>query len=248
MTDAPRRPDDESPPDLVDRGPVETLAPSRTAIVLVAVAGLAIAILAGVGALNVEGGRSLGDDEQLLAAGQHDLVVGPVTLTADLPGDWVARDRCPRWLQLSDADDDATTLHLIWLDAVPLPSDAPDVELVATPEDVPAWWREQLDLQVLPLGEDSLDGRPVERYDLVATEQSRRRDGLVACGEVGTPAGTGMFGPAARFDQQVALVDVPGSDVPLLLVAAAYSGGDPDRAGEALEAVLDSGRLDVSTS
>ena len=138
MTDAPRRPDDESPPDLVDRGPVETLAPSRTAIVLVAVAGLAIAILAGVGALNVEGGRSLGDDEQLLEAGQHDLVAGPVTLSADLPGDWVARDRCPRWLQLSDAADDATTLHLIWLDAVPLPSDAPDVELVATPEDVPA--------------------------------------------------------------------------------------------------------------
>ncbi len=109
---------------------------------------------------------------------------------------------------------------------------------------MPAWWREQLDLQVQPLGEGTLDGRTVERYDLAATEQSRRRDGLVACGEVGGPAGTGMFGPAARFDQQVALVDVDGT--PLLLVAAAYTGGDPDRAAEGLEAVLETGTLEVA--
>ncbi len=243
--DPPRS--DGPPPDLVDRGPVETLAPSRTAIVLVALVGLTVAVLAGVGALNVEGdGRLLDDDERLLEAGRHELDAGPVTLSAELPGDWVARERCPRWLQLSDVDSDATTLHVVWLDAVPLPSDAPEVDLVATPDDMPTWWRDQLDLEVIPGGQASLDGRPVQRYDLEATDESRRRDGLVACGVVGGPAATGMFGPAARFDQQVALVDVPGTDVPLLLVAAAYTGGDPDRAGEAIEAVLETGTLEVA--
>lgn len=244
MTDAPDDRADGPPPDLVDRGPVETLAPSRTAIVLVAIAGLAVAVLAGVGALNVEGGRSLDDDEALLEAGRHELAVGPLTVEAELPGDWIARERCPRWLQLSDAASDATTLHLVWLDAVPLPSDAPSVDLVETPADVPTWWREQLDLDVEPLGDVTLDGRPGERYDLEATEDARRRDGLVACGEVGGPAATGMFGPAARFDQQVVLVDVDGT--PLLLVAAAFTGGDVDRAVAGLDAVLDSGELDVA--
>ena len=246
-----RRPDEDvtpEPPDLVDRGPVETLAPSRTAIVLVALVGLAVAVLAGVGAVNVEGGRSLDDDERLLEAGRHDVAVGPVTLSAELPGDWVARQRCPRWVQLSDAEDDASTLHVVWLDAVPLPSDAPEVDLVPTPADMPSWWREQLDLEVTPLRDASLDGNPVARYDLDDTEQSRRRDGLVACGEVGGPAATGMFGPAARFDQQVALVDVPGTDTPLLLVAAAYTGGDPERMADALDAVLQTGTLEVDAS
>lgn len=248
MPDDRRPAEDPSPepPELVDRGPVETLAPSRTAIVLVGLVGVVVAVLAGVGALNVESGRTLDDDERMLEAGRHELMAGPVTLSAELPGDWVARQRCPRWVQLSDADNDASTLHVVWLDAVPLPSDAPEVDLVATPDDVPTWWREQLDLEVRPLGGARLDGRPVERYDLDDTEQSRRRDGLVACGLVGGPAATGMFGPAARFDQQVALVDVEGTDVPLLLVAAAYTGGDPERVGEALEAVLDTGVLDVT--
>lgn len=239
MTDTPQPPHDE-PPELVDRGPAETLAPSRTAIVLVALVGIAVSVLAGVGALNVEG-SSLDEDEELLSAGRHTLTAGPVTLEADLPGDWVARERCPRWLQLSDAEDDASTLHLVWLDTVPLPSDAPTVELVETPEDLPAWWREQLDLQVTPLPAGELDGRPVERYRLDATEASRRRDGLFACGEQGGLAATGMFGPAARFDQQVALVDVDGT--PLLLVAAAYVGGDADRVGDALATVLETGHL-----
>ena len=236
------------PPELVDRGPVETLAPSRTAIVLVGLVGLVVAVLAGVGALNVQGGRTLDDDERLLEAGRHALEAGPVTVSAELPGEWVARQRCPRWLQLSDAEDDATTLHVVWLDSVPRPSDAPEVDLVATPDDVPAWWREQLDLRVDPVGTGRLDGHPVARYALDDTATSRRRDGLLACGQVGGPAATGMFGPAARFDQQVALVDLEGTDVPLLLVAAAYTGGDLDRAVEGLEAVLETGRVTVDAS
>ena len=240
--DTPR---DGPPPDLVDRGPVETLAPSRTAIVLVALVGLTVAVLVGVGALDVEGGRSLDDDERLLESGRHELTVGPMTVSTELPGAWVARERCERWLQLSDADSDATTLHLVWLDAVPLPADAPAVDLVATPDDVPTWWREQLDLRVTPLEGATLDGEPVERYDLDETDASRRRDGLVACGQLGGPAATGMFGPAARFDQQVALVDVAGTDTPLLLVAAAYVGGDIDRAVAALETVLRTGSLEL---
>lgn len=241
VTDDLRRPPDGPPDDLVDRGPVETLAPSRTAIVLVGIAAMAVAVLAGIGALSLDGGRVLDDDEELLEAGRHELAVGPVVLATDLPGDWVARTRCPRWVQLSDADDDATTLHAVWLDAVPLPSDAPRVELVPPPPDLPTWWRDQLDLEVTPLGSAALDGRPVERFALDATPQARRRDGLFACGEVGGLAATGMLGPAARFDQQVAVVDVDGT--PLLLVAAAYTGGDPDRAAEALGAVLESGAL-----
>lgn len=242
MTDDTTDRPDGPPEDLVDRGPVETLAPSRTAIVLVAIVGLAVAVLAGVGALNVEGGRSLDDDETLLEAGRHELEVGPLVVDAELPGDWVSRERCPRWLQLSDAANDSTTVHLVWLDAVPLPSDAPSVDLVDTPDDVPAWWRDELDLDVQPLGEVSLDGRTGQRYDLEATEDSRRRDGLVACGQLGGPAATGMFGPAARFDQQVALVDVDGT--PLLLVAGAYAGGDIDRATAGLDAILDTGQLE----
>lgn len=235
------------PPDLVDRGPVETLAPSRTAMVLVGLVGLAVAVLVGVGALDVEGdGRILDEDEALLTAGEHTLTAGPVAVTAELPGDWVARQRCPRWLQLSDAASDATTLHVVWLDAVPLPSDADRVELVPTPPDLPTWWREELDLAVTPVGEEAtLDGRPVQRLDLDATEDARRRDGLVACGDVGGLAATGMFGPAARFEQQVAVVGLDG-DVPMLLVAAAYVGGDLDRAVEGLEAVLETGEVSIS--
>lgn len=242
MPDSPPPEAPREPADLVDRGPVETLAPSRVTIALVAVAGLVVAVLAGVGALNMDS-RTLDDDERLLAEGRHELAAGPVTLTAQLPGDWIARERCDRWVQLSDADDDATTLHVVWLDAVPLPSNAPEVDLVPTPDDMVTWWREQLDLQVTPLGTTTLDGRTVERYELDDTPRSRRRDGLVACGDVGGPAATGMFGPAARFDQQVALVEV--DDTPLLLVAAAYTGGDPERAGQALDAVLESGALSV---
>ncbi len=240
MSDTPSPDDSRDPVDLVDRGPVETLAPSRTAIVLVAVAGLAVAVLAGVGALNVEG-RVLDDDEQLFEAGRHELTVGPVTVDAELPGDWVARQRCDRWLQLSDAEDDSTTLHVVWLDAVPLPSDAPAVDLVPAPDDMAAWWRDELDLQVTPSGTTALDGHPVHRYELDATPESRRRDGLVACGKVGGPAATGMFGPAARFDQQVALVDVDGTS--LMLVGAAFTGGDPDRAAQGLDRVLETGTL-----
>jgi hypothetical protein len=246
VTDDPRTPEpDGPPPDLVDRGPVETLAPSRTAVVLVAVAALAVAILAGLGALDVEGGRSLDDEEELLAAGRHELTAGPVTLDAELPGDWVARRRCDRWVQLAAADDDATTLHLVWLDAVPRPSDADEVTLVPAPGDLPTWWRDKLDLEVtaVPAGGD-LDGRPVERYVLGTTDDARRRDGLVACGEVGNLAATGMFGPAARFEQEVALVDVDGT--PVMLVAAAYLGGDVERATGALDHVLETGRLQAA--
>ena len=246
VTDDLRRPAGEPPDDLVDRGPVETLAPSRTAIVLVGMVALAVAVLAGVGALNVDSGRTLDDDERFLEAGRHEVVVGPARLAAELPGDWVARDRCPRWLQLSDADDDATTLHLVWLDAVPLPSDAERVELVDTPDDLAAWWRQELDLEVSPLGTAQLDGRPVDRYALDETAASRRRDGLFACGEVGGLAATGMLGPAARFDQRVAVVDL--GDTPLLLVAAAYTGGDLDRAVEGLQSILDTGTLDLSAA
>lgn len=245
MPDIPPADDRPEPADLVDRGPVETLAPSKVTIVLVAVAGLIVAVLAGVGALGVET-ATLDDDERLLEEGRHQLAAGPATLTTDLPGDWVERQRCDRWVQLSDASDDATTLHVVWLDAVPLPSDAPAVDLVPTPHDMPTWWREQLDLQVTPLGDTALDEHAVRRYELDDTPQSRRRDGLMACGEVGGPAATGMFGPAARFEQQVALVQLEGTP-PLLLVAAAFTGGDPERARQALEVVLDTGELSVDT-
>lgn len=240
MPDSPEPEDHREPVDLVDRGPVETLAPSRITIALVAAAGLVVAVLAGVGALNMDS-STLDDDERLLQEGRHEITAGPVTLSTDLPGDWVAQQRCDRWTQLSDASDDATTLHVVWLDAVPLPSDAPEVDLVPTPDDVVAWWQDELDLRVTPLGQAAVDGRTFQRYDLGETSESRRRDGLVACGDVGGPAATGMFGPAARFDQQVALADVDGT--PLLLVAAAYTGGDPERAGQALDVVLESGAL-----
>lgn len=229
--------------DLVDRGPVETLAPSRTALVLVGVAGLALAVLAGLGVVNASGGANLDESEELLREGAHELVAGPVRVTTPLPGVWVRRERCDRWTQVSDAGDDATTLHAVWLDAVPQPSTAEEVQLVDPPADLAAWWREELNLRVTPVATTELDGRPVEVYDLDATADARRRDGLFACGDLGEPAGVGMFGPAARFDQRVAVVDVDGT--PLLLVAAAFSGGDIDRAVQALETVLSDGALAV---
>lgn len=247
MTDDPRPSDRETPPDLVERGPVETLAPSRTALVLVGLAALVVVALVAIGSLNAGGSRILDDDETLLEPGRHELTAGPVVLDAQLPGEWIARERCPGWLQLSDAASDSTTLHVVWLDAVPLPSDAERVELVPPPPDLPTWWREQLDLAVTPAGEARLDGYPVTRHDLAATERSRRRDGLVACGEVGGLAAIGLLGPAARFEQQVAVVELDG-DVPLLLIAAAYTGGDLDRALEGLEAILDTGRLRTTTA
>lgn len=229
--------------DLVERGPVETLAPSRTAMVLVGAAGVLLALLAGMGVINASGGADLDEGEQLLQAGSHVLQVGPVRLTTELTSDWVRRERCDRWVQLSDASDDATTLHVVWLDAVPEPSTAEEVRLVDPPADIASWWRAQLNLRVTPVEQASLDGRPVQRYALDETPDARRRDGLFACGEVGGPAGVGMFGPAARFDQRVAVVEVAGQR--LLLVAAAFSGGDLDHAVQGLEDVLDTGSLEV---
>lgn len=229
--------------DLVDRGPVETLAPSRTALVLVGVAGLVLAVLAGLGIINASGGADLDESEELLREGPHELAAGPVRLTTPLPGEWVRRERCDRWTQVSDAADDATTLHVVWLDAVPQPSTVEDIHLVDPPADLPAWWRDELDLRVTSVGSATLDGRPAQVYDLDTTADARRRDGLFACGDLGGPAGVGMFGPAARFDQRVAVVEVDGAR--LLLVAAAFTGGDIDRAVQALETVLSEGALVV---
>lgn len=227
--------------DLVDRGPVETLAPSRSALVLVGAAGLALAVLAGLGVVNASGGTDLDESEELLRDGPHRVQAGPVEVTTPLPGAWIRRERCDRWVQLNDAGDDATTLHLVWLDAVPQPSTVTDVQLVATPPDLLAWWRDRLQLRVTHVETTDLDGHPARVYDLDATADARRRDGLFACGDAGGPAGVGMFGPAARFDQRVAVVDVDGT--PLLVVAAAFTGGDIDRAVQALETVLSEGTL-----
>lgn len=244
MTEHPEGPSDATERgDLVDRGPVETLAPSRTAMVLVGAAGLLLAVLAGLGVINASGGADLDEGEELLPAGEHQLQAGPVALTAELTEDWVRRERCDRWVQLADASDDATTLHVVWLDAVPEPSTAEEVQLVEPPADLAAWWRDQLALQVTPVGQGSLDGHPVQRYALDETSDARRRDGLFACGERGGPAGVGMFGPAARFDQRVAVVEVDGSR--LLVVAAAFIGGDLDHAVQGLEEVLATGSLAV---
>lgn len=229
--------------DLVDRGPVETLAPSRTAMVLVGAAGVLLAVLAGMGVISASGGADLDEGEELLPAGEHQLEAGPVTLTSELTKDWVRRDRCDRWVQLSDASDDATTLHVVWLDAVPEPSTAEEVRLVEPPADLVSWWRDRLDLRVTPVGQASLDGRSVQQYALAETPEARRRDGLFACGELGGPAGVGMFGPAARFDQQVAVVEV--GTTRLLVVAAAFSGGDLDRAVQGLGEILDAESLEV---
>ena len=237
----PRRATDRD--DLVDRGPVETLAPSRTALVLVGAAGVLLTVLAGLGVINASSGAELDESEDLLRDGSHQLAAGPARVTTPLPGEWVRRERCERWTQVSDAEDDATTLHVVWLDAVPQPSTAEDVQLVEPPADLVAWWREQLDLEVAPVGTTDLDGRSARVYDLDATADARRRDGLFACGDVGGPAGVGMFGPAARFDQRVAVVDVDGTR--LLLVAAAFTGGDIDRSVQALETVLSDGDLSV---
>lgn len=239
-TPRPQRDDATSAGELVDRGPAETLAPSRTALVSVGLVAVVIAVLAGLGVVNLSG-RQLGEGEELLEEGRHALTAGPVTLEADLPGDWIARQRCDRWVQLNDAADDATTLHVVWLDAVPEPSTADPVTMVETPDDLVGWWREDLDLEVTELPDDELDGRVAHRHALDATQDARRRDGLVACGDIGEPAGVGMFGPAGRFDQQVAVVDVDGT--PLMLVAAAFVGGDAERVGQALEEVLATGTL-----
>lgn len=240
MTDRSNAPGDD---DVVDRGPVETLAPSRTALVLVGAAGALLAVLAGLGVINASGGPDLDPSEVLLDSGRHEFRAGPVQLSTSLPGEWVRRERCDRWVQVSDASDDATTLHVVWLDAVPEPSGGDEVRLRDTPEDLPAWWRDQLGLRTTTVGTAELDGRTARVYDLDATEAARREDGLFACGGVGEPAGVGMRGPAARFDQRVAVVDVDGT--PLLLVAAAFSGGDLDRAGAALQEVLATGSLAV---
>lgn len=247
MTEQPPAggPDATGRDDLVDRGPVDTLAPSRTAMVLVGAAGVVLAVLAGMGVINASGGADLDESEELLEEGPHALRAGPVELTTSLPGEWVRRPRCDRWTQLADADDDATTLHVVWLDAVPEPSTVEDVRLLDTPPNLPAWWRDELALQVSPVGTAGLDGRPTRLYDLDETADARRRDGLFACGELGGPAGVGMFGPAARFDQRVAVVDVDGT--PLLLVAAAFTGGDLPRAVQALEEVLANGTLERLT-
>lgn len=235
-------PTPSSPPDLVERGPVETLAPSRTALVLVGVVGVTLAILAGLGIMNVSG-SNLGDGEERLEPGTHVFTVGPVTLEATLEVPVIRRERCPRWTQLTDAEDDSTTAHLLWLDAVPLPSTAADVVLVEPPPDIVAWWRDELDLRVTGLPGAELDGRMVARYELGATASSRRKDGLVACGELDGVAATGLLGPAASFRQEVAVIDVEG--IPLVLVAAAWSSGDLDRARDLVDSLVRTGRLVV---
>jgi hypothetical protein len=153
----------------------------------------------------------------------------------------VQRERCPRWVQLTVLDDHATSVHLAWLDAVPLPSTATSVQLVEPPPDLAAWWRDQLRLRVEGLATPSMGGLPTVRVALQATPDSQRQDGLVACGTLGGPAATGLRGPAAGWQQEVTVVDVDGTA--LLVIASAWTGGDMDRSRAMVDRLVDTAQV-----
>lgn len=215
-------------PGLVERGPVETLAPSRTALIVVGASVILLGVLAGLGVVRTAPELTLGSGEVLLEPGRQTFTVGGATIQADLhDATWVQRERCPRWVQLNVLDDHATSVHLVWMDAVPEASTAASVRLVQPPADLTTWWRDQLQLRVDALDTRSMDGLPTTRVGLHATPSARVEDGLVACGDPGGPAATGLRGPAAGWQQEVTIVDVDGTA--LLVIAAAWTGGDLER-------------------
>lgn len=221
---------------------METLAPSRTALVLVGALVILLGILAGVGVLRTAPELTLGTGETLLEPGPQAFAVGDVILVADLDDRaWVRRNRCPRWVQLTVLDDHATSVHLIWLEAIPEPSTADPVRLVDPPADLPGWWRDQLQLRVDDLNTPSVAGLPTTRVGLDTTTESRREDGLVACGTLGGPAATGLRGPGAGWRQEVTIIDVDGTA--LLIVAAAWTGGDLDRSRAVVDRLVDTAHV-----
>lgn len=224
-----------------DEGPS---GPSRTGIVVTIALALTIVVVTAL-SLQGAGGRGLDEDEELLAAGVHTLEFGSATLTGELVGEWVARPRCDRWLQLNDAANDANTIHVAHLDAVPSRGDGTDrVDIVmeAPPEDVVAWLADRSILM-----EDAttfeVDGRPAVAGRLVAGEGVVANDAIVACGELDGIAGTGMLGPQAGFDQYMAVIETDGA--PVVVVGAAWVGGDIDVAATAVDTLLDGAELDI---
>jgi hypothetical protein len=71
-------------PGLVDRGPVDTLAPSRTALVLVGASVILLGILAGVGVLRTAPEVTLGTGEAMVNPGVHAFAVGDVIIEAEV--------------------------------------------------------------------------------------------------------------------------------------------------------------------
>lgn len=229
-------------PGLVERGPVETLAPSRTALVLVGASVILLGVLAGVGVLRTAPEQTLGTGETLVEQGPQTFTVGDAVIQADLHDQpWVVRERCPRWMQLNVLDDHATSVHLVWVDAVPQPATAGSVRLVEPPSDLAAWWRDQLHLRVEELTTSPMGGLPTSRVALHATPASRVEDGLTACGTLGGPAATGLRGPAAGWQQEVTLVDVDGTA--LLVIAAAWTGGDLERSRAVVDDLVATGEI-----
>lgn len=219
--------------------------PSRTGIVVTIAIALTVVIVTAV-SLSGAGGRGLDDEEEFLESGTHALDFGAVTLTGELTGDWIARPRCDRWLQLYDATNDANTIHLVHLDAVPSRGDGTDqVDIVMeeTPDDVVAWLAQRSILLEGPQTLD-VDGRPAVAGRLTAGEGIVSNDAIMACGALPGPAGTGMLGPQAGFNQYLVVIDTV--DVPVLVIGAAWVGGDVDAATAAVEALLDDATIEVT--
>ncbi len=219
--------------------------PSRTGVIVTIAIALTIVVITAL-SLRDAGGRSLDDEEDFLDAGQHALEFGDVTLTGELTGDWIARPRCDRWVQLNDATNDANTIHLVHLDAVPSRGDGTDqVDIVMeeTPTDVVAWLAQR---SILLEDTTSLevDGHPATAGHLVAGDGIVANDAIMACGDLPGVAGTGMLGPQAGFDQYLVVIETPG--VPVLVIGAAWVGGDIEASGAAVRALLDGASLDVA--
>lgn len=200
--------------------------PSRVAMVVVAVVGIAVLGLflrsAGLGNLSFTQ-SVLDEDEAVVGPGTVPLDLGSGEVTADLSQSWILRERCPGWVQLTSMDGDATRVHVIATPGVP---DVATGRLEPV-EDYAAWLASEVEVTMASSEPTSVLGVPATAGRLVAEDGAPREALLAACGEPDGSVGTGIRGPAAGFEQDLVVTTGPVDGLGhVLVLGSAWVGGD----------------------
>jgi hypothetical protein len=213
--------------------PPEADRPPLVAMVVVGLVGVVILALflrsGGLGSQSLAGSL-LDEDESTVGPGTVTLPLGPARVTTDLAGEWIVRERCAGWTQLTSADGDATRVHLIATEGVPDPATGRITEVA----DYLDWLASEVGiLQSTPSDTRLLD-TPARAGRLTAAEGAPREALVAACAEDDGAVATGIRGPAAGFDQELVAtrgrVDALGH---VLVLGSAWVGGDIEVAAPA---------------
>ncbi len=232
-----------SAPTVADEDPTTSPPPRPPLIAMVVVGVVGVVILAlflrSAGLATGSVAESILDEgESIVEAGPVTLEVGDVTLTGTLDHDWILRERCDGWVQLNSLEDgDATTVHVI------ATSGAPDMTtrtLVAV-TDYPAWLATSAGIRIDDAAGTRLLGQPAVAGRLVADAGADEAALLAACRESDGSGGSGIRGPAAGFDQYLVATTGPVDGLgSVLVLGAAWVGGDPDLAADEADGLASS--------